>query len=133
MKVNSEYFSDFNAQRITTWLCLGQAALKKLLKKLRSCLEALNSGLVICNFTLFYCLPRLRYLECLFFFVIFLHLNRYEEVEVRKKLEEKERQEEKKRKEEITEKDSGQSSPKASAANKKDSKKVWKHFYTYEK
>lgn len=51
-------------------------------------------------------------------------LNRYEEVEVRKKLEEKERLEEKKRKEEITEKDNGQSSPKASAANKKDSKKV---------
>ncbi|CAF99829.1 unnamed protein product, partial [Tetraodon nigroviridis] len=49
---------------------------------------------------------------------------RYEEVEVRKKLEEKERQEEKKRKEEITEKDSGLSSPKASAANKKDSKKI---------
>eukprot|EP00066_Takifugu_rubripes_P019056 XP_011608322.1 PREDICTED: ubiquitin carboxyl-terminal hydrolase 8 [Takifugu rubripes] len=48
---------------------------------------------------------------------------RYEEVEVRKKLEEKERQEEKQKKEEITEKDSGQSSPKASAANK-DSKKI---------
>uniref|UniRef100_A0A671XVV9 Ubiquitin carboxyl-terminal hydrolase 8 n=1 Tax=Sparus aurata TaxID=8175 RepID=A0A671XVV9_SPAAU len=46
---------------------------------------------------------------------------RYEEVEVRKKLEEKERQEEKKRKEEITEKDAGRGSPKA---NKKDSKKV---------
>uniref|UniRef100_A0A4W6CGX5 Ubiquitin carboxyl-terminal hydrolase 8 n=1 Tax=Lates calcarifer TaxID=8187 RepID=A0A4W6CGX5_LATCA len=45
---------------------------------------------------------------------------RYEEVEVRKKLEEKERQEEKKRREEITEK----ASPKASSANKKDSKKV---------
>nr|XP_046248230.1 ubiquitin carboxyl-terminal hydrolase 8 [Scatophagus argus] len=49
---------------------------------------------------------------------------RYEEVEVRKKLEEKERQEEKKRREEITEKGSGQGSPKASSANKKDSKKV---------
>ncbi|XP_074522470.1 ubiquitin carboxyl-terminal hydrolase 8 [Halichoeres trimaculatus] len=49
---------------------------------------------------------------------------RYEEVEVRKKLEEKERQEEKKRREEITEKDSGRASPKSSAANKKDSKKV---------
>ncbi|KAM9366521.1 ubiquitin carboxyl-terminal hydrolase 8 [Symphorus nematophorus] len=47
---------------------------------------------------------------------------RYEEVEVRKKLEEKERQEEKKRREEITEKDAGRGSPKA--ANKKDSKKV---------
>uniref|UniRef100_A0A674N3I9 Ubiquitin carboxyl-terminal hydrolase 8 n=1 Tax=Takifugu rubripes TaxID=31033 RepID=A0A674N3I9_TAKRU len=60
---------------------------------------------------------------------------RYEEVEVRKKLEEKERQEEKQKKEEITEKDSGQSSPKASAANK-DSKKVKKYrymyFYTYQ-
>ncbi|KAE8297498.1 Ubiquitin carboxyl-terminal hydrolase 8 [Larimichthys crocea] len=49
---------------------------------------------------------------------------RYEEVEVRKKLEEKERQEEKKRKEEITEKDAGRGSPKTSSANKKDSKKV---------
>ncbi|XP_068586566.1 ubiquitin carboxyl-terminal hydrolase 8 [Cebidichthys violaceus] len=49
---------------------------------------------------------------------------RYEEVEVRKKLEEKERQEEKKRREEITEKDGGRSSPKVSSANKKDSKKV---------
>ncbi|XP_051235178.1 ubiquitin carboxyl-terminal hydrolase 8 isoform X1 [Dicentrarchus labrax] len=49
---------------------------------------------------------------------------RYEEVEVRKKLEEKERQEEKKRKEEITEKDGGRGSPKVSSANKKDSKKV---------
>ncbi|KAM7015902.1 ubiquitin carboxyl-terminal hydrolase 8 [Tautogolabrus adspersus] len=49
---------------------------------------------------------------------------RYEEVEVRKKLEEKERQEEKKRREEITEKDGGQGSPKSSAAIKKDSKKV---------
>ncbi|XP_029947823.1 ubiquitin carboxyl-terminal hydrolase 8 [Salarias fasciatus] len=49
---------------------------------------------------------------------------RYEEVEVRKKLEEKERQEEKKRKEEMTEKDAGRSSPKALSANKKDSKKV---------
>lgn len=47
---------------------------------------------------------------------------RYEEVEVRKKLEEKERQEEKKRREGITEKDSGRSSPKAK--DKKDSKKV---------
>lgn len=52
--------------------------------------------------------------------LIFTFLNRYEEVEVRKKLEEKERQEEKKRREEITEK----ASPKASSANKKDSKKV---------
>lgn len=51
-------------------------------------------------------------------------LNRYEEVEVRKKLEEKERQEEKKRREEITEKDGGRGSPKASPASKKDSKKV---------
>ncbi|CAJ1049426.1 ubiquitin carboxyl-terminal hydrolase 8 [Xyrichtys novacula] len=49
---------------------------------------------------------------------------RYEEVEVRKKLEEKERQEEKKRREEITEKDGGRGSPKSSPANKKDSKKV---------
>lgn len=51
--------------------------------------------------------------------------NRYEEVEVRKKLEEKERQEEKKRKEEILEKekDGGQGSPKASSV-KRDSKKV---------
>ncbi|XP_069029652.1 ubiquitin carboxyl-terminal hydrolase 8 [Embiotoca jacksoni] len=48
---------------------------------------------------------------------------RYEEVEVRKKLEEKERQEEKKRREEITEKES-RGSPKASSANRKDSKKV---------
>eukprot|EP00064_Thunnus_orientalis_P015757 superscaffoldBa00002986_g15816 len=48
---------------------------------------------------------------------------RYEEVEVRKKLEEKERQEEKKRREEITEKDGGRGSPKVSSANKKDSKK----------
>ncbi|XP_068455558.1 ubiquitin carboxyl-terminal hydrolase 8 [Clinocottus analis] len=47
---------------------------------------------------------------------------RYEEVEVRKKLEEKEKQE-KKRKEEITEKDGSRSSPKVSSANK-DSKKV---------
>uniref|UniRef100_A0A3P8W1L6 Ubiquitin carboxyl-terminal hydrolase 8 n=1 Tax=Cynoglossus semilaevis TaxID=244447 RepID=A0A3P8W1L6_CYNSE len=46
---------------------------------------------------------------------------RYEEVEVRKRLEEKERQEEKKRREEITEK--GQDSTKSLAANKKDSKK----------
>ncbi|XP_023264540.1 ubiquitin carboxyl-terminal hydrolase 8 [Seriola lalandi dorsalis] len=49
---------------------------------------------------------------------------RYEEVEVRKKLEEKERQEEKKRREEITEKAGGRASPKASSANNKDSKKV---------
>ncbi|XP_062280511.1 ubiquitin carboxyl-terminal hydrolase 8 isoform X1 [Scomber scombrus] len=49
---------------------------------------------------------------------------RYEEVEVRKKLEEKERQEEKKRREEMSEKDGGRGSPKASSANKKDSKKV---------
>lgn len=49
---------------------------------------------------------------------------RYEEVEVRKKLEEKERQEEKKRREEIAEKDGGRGSPKVSSANKKDSKKV---------
>ncbi|XP_047437089.1 ubiquitin carboxyl-terminal hydrolase 8 isoform X2 [Mugil cephalus] len=49
---------------------------------------------------------------------------RYEEVEVRKKLEEKERQEEKKRKEEIKEKDGGRGSPKAGSVNKKDSKKV---------
>lgn len=47
---------------------------------------------------------------------------RYEEVEVRKKLEEKERQEEKKRKEEITEKESGRSSPKSTS--NKDNKKV---------
>lgn len=51
-------------------------------------------------------------------------LTRYEEVEVRKRLEEKERQEEKKRREEITEK--GQDSTKSLAANKKDSKKVKK-------
>ncbi|TNN68392.1 Ubiquitin carboxyl-terminal hydrolase 8 [Liparis tanakae] len=49
---------------------------------------------------------------------------RYEEVEVRNKLEEKEKQEEKKKKEEITEKDGGRSSPKVSSANNKDSKKV---------
>ncbi|XP_071384948.1 ubiquitin carboxyl-terminal hydrolase 8 isoform X2 [Centroberyx affinis] len=49
---------------------------------------------------------------------------RYEEVEVRKKLEEKERQEEKKKREEITEKDGGRASPKAPPANKKDSKRV---------
>lgn len=121
MKVN---FFNFNAQRIITWPCLGQAVLKKRLKKLRSCLEALNSGLVVCDFTWFCCSPRLNYLECFIYFVIFPHFNRYEEVEVRKKLEEKERQEEKKRKEEIAEKDSSQSSPKASAANKKDNKKV---------
>lgn len=51
-------------------------------------------------------------------------LNRYEEVEVRKKLEEKERQEEKKRREEMTEKDGDRGSPKTSFANRKDSKKV---------
>lgn len=51
-------------------------------------------------------------------------LTRYEEVEVRKKLEEKERQEEKKRREEITEKDGGRGSPNASSMNKKDGKKV---------
>uniref|UniRef100_A0A3B3URK3 Ubiquitin carboxyl-terminal hydrolase 8 n=1 Tax=Poecilia latipinna TaxID=48699 RepID=A0A3B3URK3_9TELE len=50
---------------------------------------------------------------------------RYEEVEVRKKLEEKERLEEKKKREEVTEKD-GRNSPKASTINKKDSKKVIK-------
>uniref|UniRef100_I3IUF0 Ubiquitin carboxyl-terminal hydrolase 8 n=1 Tax=Oreochromis niloticus TaxID=8128 RepID=I3IUF0_ORENI len=49
---------------------------------------------------------------------------RYEEVEVRKKLEEKERQEEKKRREEMTEKDGERGSPKTSFANRKDSKKV---------
>uniref|UniRef100_A0A3B3DD89 Ubiquitin carboxyl-terminal hydrolase 8 n=1 Tax=Oryzias melastigma TaxID=30732 RepID=A0A3B3DD89_ORYME len=48
---------------------------------------------------------------------------RYEEVEVRKKLEEKEQLEEKKKKEEV-EKKKDVGSPKASAANKKDSKKV---------
>lgn len=58
------------------------------------------------------------------FFSFFFANFRYEEVEVRKKLEEKERQEEKKRKEEITEKDAGRGSPKTSSANKKDSKKV---------
>lgn len=51
-----------------------------------------------------------------------LHIvNRYEEVEVRKKLEEKEKLDEKKRKEDVSEKDG---SPKASAASRKDSKKV---------
>uniref|UniRef100_A0A3P9BHQ7 Ubiquitin carboxyl-terminal hydrolase 8 n=1 Tax=Maylandia zebra TaxID=106582 RepID=A0A3P9BHQ7_9CICH len=49
---------------------------------------------------------------------------RYEEVEVRKKLEEKERQEEKKRREEMTEKDGDRGSPKTSFTNRKDSKKV---------
>ncbi|XP_061890269.1 ubiquitin carboxyl-terminal hydrolase 8-like isoform X1 [Entelurus aequoreus] len=44
---------------------------------------------------------------------------RYEEVEVRKKLEEKERQEEKRRKEEISEKDGSGGSPKCSSANNK--------------
>lgn len=53
--------------------------------------------------------------------LILTFFNRYEEVEVRKRLEEKERQEEKKRREEVTEKESGRSSPKA---NKKDGKKV---------
>uniref|UniRef100_A0A3P9JR32 Ubiquitin carboxyl-terminal hydrolase 8 n=1 Tax=Oryzias latipes TaxID=8090 RepID=A0A3P9JR32_ORYLA len=48
---------------------------------------------------------------------------RYEEVEVRKKLEEKERLEEKKKREDI-EKKKDVGCPKASAANKKDSKKV---------
>uniref|UniRef100_A0A7N6AHV3 Ubiquitin carboxyl-terminal hydrolase 8 n=1 Tax=Anabas testudineus TaxID=64144 RepID=A0A7N6AHV3_ANATE len=48
---------------------------------------------------------------------------RYEEVEVRKKLEERERQEEKKRREEITEKDGGRASPKASSVSE-DNKKV---------
>ncbi|XP_015231086.1 PREDICTED: ubiquitin carboxyl-terminal hydrolase 8 [Cyprinodon variegatus] len=48
---------------------------------------------------------------------------RYEEVEVRKRLEEKERLEEKKKKEEVKEKDS-RNSPKASTISKKDSKKV---------
>lgn len=50
--------------------------------------------------------------------------NRYEEVEVRKKLEEKERLEEKKKREEETEKRNDRSSPKSSATNRKDSKKV---------
>lgn len=64
-------------------------------------------------------------------------LTRYEEVEVRKKLEEKERQEEKKRREEITERDGERGSPKASSINKKDGKKVvnllscYLHFQTY--
>nr|XP_046204799.1 ubiquitin carboxyl-terminal hydrolase 8 [Oncorhynchus gorbuscha] len=44
---------------------------------------------------------------------------RYEEVEVRKKLEEKERQEEKKRREDKTEKDGGRASPKAGKEIKK--------------
>ncbi|XP_061526827.1 ubiquitin carboxyl-terminal hydrolase 8 [Phycodurus eques] len=48
---------------------------------------------------------------------------RYEEVEVRKKLEEKDRQEERKKREEITEKDDSRSSPKSSSASK-DSNKV---------
>lgn len=67
--------------------------------------------------------------ECVGAFVcdsrlIFTSFCRYEEVEVRKKLEERERQEEKKRREEITEKESGgQTSPKASSISK-DSKKV---------
>ncbi|KAM9764862.1 ubiquitin carboxyl-terminal hydrolase 8 [Menidia menidia] len=49
---------------------------------------------------------------------------RYEEFEVRKRLEEKERLEEKKKREEIKEKDGGRGSPKASSVNRKDSKKV---------
>lgn len=58
----------------------------------------------------------------LFFLFCYLYiLNRYEEVEVRKKLEEKEKQDEKKRKEDVSMKDG---SPKASAASRKDSKKV---------
>uniref|UniRef100_A0A4W5MJ71 Rhodanese domain-containing protein n=1 Tax=Hucho hucho TaxID=62062 RepID=A0A4W5MJ71_9TELE len=44
---------------------------------------------------------------------------RYEEVEVRKKLEEKERQEEKKRREDKTEKDGGRASPKGGKEIKK--------------
>lgn len=63
----------------------------------------------------------LFHLTDLYFLPIF---NRYEEVEVRKKLEEKERQEEKKRREEMTEKDGERGSPKTSFANRKDSKKV---------
>lgn len=51
-------------------------------------------------------------------------MNRYEEVEVRKKLEEDERQEEKKRREERTKKDGGQASPKGLTDMKKDYKKV---------
>lgn len=54
---------------------------------------------------------------------VFLFFFRYEEAEVRKKLEEKERLEEKKKREDI-EKKKDVGSPKASAANKKDSKKV---------
>uniref|UniRef100_A0A673BNT0 Ubiquitin carboxyl-terminal hydrolase 8 n=1 Tax=Sphaeramia orbicularis TaxID=375764 RepID=A0A673BNT0_9TELE len=54
---------------------------------------------------------------------------RYEEVEVRKRLEEKERQEEKKRREEITEKDSDRVSPQT--ANKKDIKKVKRSSHLY--
>uniref|UniRef100_A0A1A8NXE2 Ubiquitin carboxyl-terminal hydrolase 8 n=1 Tax=Nothobranchius pienaari TaxID=704102 RepID=A0A1A8NXE2_9TELE len=49
---------------------------------------------------------------------------RYEEVEVRKKLEEKEKLEEKKKREQVTEKDGGRESPKPSSINKKDCKKV---------
>lgn len=44
---------------------------------------------------------------------------RYEEVEVRKKLEEKERQEEKKRREDKVEKDGGRASPKGGKEIKK--------------
>lgn len=60
----------------------------------------------------------------LFYLANLYILTRYEEVEVRKKLEEKERQEEKKRREEITERDGERGSPKASSINKKDGKKV---------
>uniref|UniRef100_A0A8C6PLA9 Ubiquitin carboxyl-terminal hydrolase n=1 Tax=Nothobranchius furzeri TaxID=105023 RepID=A0A8C6PLA9_NOTFU len=49
---------------------------------------------------------------------------RYEEVEVRKKLEEKEKLEEKKKREQVTKKDGGRESPKPSSINKKDCKKV---------
>lgn len=49
---------------------------------------------------------------------------RYEEVEVRKRLEEKERQEEKKRREERTVKEGGRASPKGLTETKKETKKV---------
>ncbi|KAG7218271.1 hypothetical protein INR49_010329 [Caranx melampygus] len=49
---------------------------------------------------------------------------RYEEVEVRKRLEEKERQEEKKRKEDMTETESGRSSPKAPSATRRTAKRI---------
>lgn len=109
---------------------LGPSSFKKAIEeaeKLSGSLK-LRFGHFVCNFTLFHCLPRLKCWE-------FPFLNRYEEVEVRKKLEEKERQEEKKRKEEIKEKDSGHSSPKAASAANKDSKKVekYKYFYTVPK